>query len=136
MLRFIARHVSGFAAPLAAFLTVGMLVAAIGVAIFAGIAELVEDGVTQIFDDRVLHWFAQIRTPFLDELMLEITSLGAGMVLIMIVLVASVFLWQTQHKWSVYLLLLATLGGQFINRLLKIFYERPRPGLVESLTPV
>ncbi|HEY0305326.1 MAG TPA: phosphatase PAP2 family protein [Longimicrobiales bacterium] len=136
ILRFIARHVRGFFAPLAAFVTVGMVVAAVGVGIFAGIAEGVEEGVTQSFDESVLHWFATHRTPFLDEAMLEITTLGAGLVLVMIVLIASVFLWQTQHKWSTYLLLLATLGGKLLNTSLKLFYDRPRPSVVESLTDV
>jgi undecaprenyl-diphosphatase len=136
ILRFIARHLHGFFAPLAAFITVGMLVAAAGLLIFAGIAEGVEEGVTQPFDETVLHWFASHRTPFLDEAMLEITTLGAGLVLIMIVAIASVFLWQTQHKWSAYLLLLATLGGKLLNTSLKLFYHRPRPSIVESLTDV
>lgn len=136
MLRFMARHLRGFFAPLAAFITVGMVVAAIALGIFAGIAEAVEDGITQPFDEKVLQWFAARRTPFLDDLMLEITTLGAGLVLIVIVLIASVFLWQTQHKWSTYLLLLATLGGKLLNTTLKIAYERPRPSVVESLADV
>ncbi len=136
ILRFIARHLQGFFGPLAAFITVGMVVAVVAVAVFAGIAEAVEEGLTQSFDERVLQWFSNHRTPFLDEAMLEITTLGAGLVLVMIVVIASVFLWQTQHKWSAYLLLLATAGGKLINTLLKIFYERPRPSIVESLTAV
>ena len=136
ILRFIARHARGFFAPLAAFITAGMVVAAIGLAIFAGIAEAVDEGITQPFDESVLHWFELRRTPFLDDAMLEITSLGAGLVLVIIVLIASVFLWQTKHKWSTYLLLLATLGGKLLNTFLKIAYERPRPSVVESLTEV
>ena len=134
ILRFIARHLRGFFAPLAAFITVGMVVAAVGLGIFAAIAEGVEEGVTQKFDEAVLHWFQTSRTTFLDDAMLEITALGAGLVLVMIVLIASVFLWQTQHKWSAYLLLLATLGGKLLNTLLKAAYARPRPSIVESLT--
>ncbi len=136
ILRLIGRHLRGFFAPLAAFITVGLIVAAIAVGIFAGIAEAVEEGVTQRFDEAVLHWFEVRRTTFLDELMLEITSLGSGLVLVIIVLIASVFLWQTKHKWSTYLLLLATLGGKLLNTLLKLFYDRPRPSIVESLAVV
>lgn len=133
-LRLIARHVQGFFRPLAAFITVGFIVAGAALALFAGIAEAVDEGMTQRFDEQVLHWLAVRRTPFLDQAMLEITTLGAGLVLIMIVVIASVFLWQTQHKWSAYLLLLATLGGKLLNTLLKAFYERPRPSIVQSLT--
>ena len=113
-----------------------MVVAAIGLAIFAAIAEGVEEGVTQKFDEAVLHWFQTHRTPFLDDAMLEITTLGNGLVLVIIVLIAAVFLFQTQHKWSAYLLLLATAGGKLLNTLLKVAYARPRPSIVDSLTEV
>ncbi len=136
ILRFIARHVRGFFGALAAFFTVGM-VAAVGAVIIFGItAEAVDEGFTQPFDEAVLSWLEQSRTAFLDKVMLEITTLGTGVVIIMIVLIASVFLWQTQHKWSVYLLLLSTFGGKLLNTLLKLFYDRPRPSVVEWVTDV
>ena len=135
-LRLLARHVKGFFAPLAAFITVGLIVAAAGLGVFALLAEGVEEGITQRFDESVLHWFAQRRTPFLDESALEITTLGNGLVLVMIVLIASVFLWQTQHKWSASLLLFATLTGKLLNTILKLFYDRTRPSVVEALADV
>lgn len=135
-LQWLARHLKGFFAPLAAFATVGLIVAAVGVGLFAAIAEGVEEGVTQHIDESVLSWFAQHRTPFLDEAMLEVTTLGNGLVLVMIVLIASVFLWQTQHKWSASLLLFATVTGKLLNTTLKLFYDRTRPALVDALTDV
>jgi membrane-associated phospholipid phosphatase len=136
ILRFIARHLRGFFAPLAAFVTVGIIVAAVAVGLFSLIAEGVEEGVTQRFDEAVLRWFETHRTPFLDEIMLEITTLGGGVVLIMMVLIAAVFLWQTHHKWSVYLLLLGTLGAKLANSLLKQFFNRERPSVVEGIDAV
>lgn len=135
-LRFIARHVRGFFGALAAFMTVGFVVGSAAVAIFAIIAKAVSEGITQSFDERVLRWFETHRSPMLDKVMLEITTLGTGVVLVMLVLVASVFLWQTQHKWSVYLLMLGVLGGKLFNTLLKEFYERPRPSVVQWVTEV
>ncbi|HEX6063196.1 MAG TPA: phosphatase PAP2 family protein [Longimicrobiales bacterium] len=135
-LRLLARHVKGFFAPLAAFVTVGLIVAAAGLGVFALLAEGVEEGITQRFDESVLHWFAQRRTPSLDETALEITTLGNGLVLVVIVLVASVFLWQTQHKWSASLLLFATITGKLLNTILKLFYDRTRPSVVEALASV
>jgi membrane-associated phospholipid phosphatase len=136
ILRFIARHLHGFFAPLAAFITVGVFVAAGAVGVFALIAEGVEEGVTQPFDEATLQWFATHRTAVLDDIMVEITTLGSGIVLIMIVAVASVFLWQTHHKWSVYLLLLGTLGAKLFNSMLKLHFDRPRPSIVEGITEV
>src|SRR5688572_19330291 len=135
-LRFIARHVHGFFGALAAFLTVGVIVGIAAVALFALIAKAVTAGVTQSFDERVLRWFELHRTAMLDTVMLEITTLGTGVVLVMIVLVASVFLWQTQHRWSVYLLMLGVLGGKLFNTILKAFFERPRPSVVQWVTEV
>jgi undecaprenyl-diphosphatase len=135
-LRFIARHVHGFFGAIAAFLTVGLVVGVAAVAVFAMIARAVSAGLTQSFDERVLRWFEQHRSPLLDKVMLEITTLGTGVVLVMLVLVASVFLWQTQHKWSVYLLMLGVLGGKLFNTVLKEFYERPRPSVVQWVTEV
>lgn len=132
-LRFIARHVRGFYAALAAFLTVGVVVGLIAVGIFALFASLVERGVTQSFDVAVLRWLGTWRNPTLDRIGIEITSLGNGAVLLLIVLVASVFLWLTRHRWSVYLLLIAYIGGDILNKILKEFFERPRPDVIEHL---
>jgi membrane-associated phospholipid phosphatase len=136
ILRVIARHLRGFYKPLAAFVTAGVFVAAAAAAVFGVVAEGVKDGVTQPFDEATLQWFESHRTPFLDDAMLEVTTLGSGVVLIMIVLISSVFLWQTQHKWSVYLLLLGTLGAKLFNTILKIFFSRERPSIVEGIAEV
>jgi membrane-associated phospholipid phosphatase len=136
ILRVIAGHLRGFFAPLAAFVTVGVFVAAAAAAIFGVIAEGVEEGVTQSFDESTLQWFETHRTPFFDDVMLEITTLGSGAVLIMIVMISCVFLWQTNHKWSVYLLLLGTFGAKLFNTILKISFSRERPTIVEGITEV
>lgn len=135
-LRFIARHVRGFYAALAAFLTVGVVVGLVAVGIFALFASVVAQGITQPFDEAALRWLGTLRNPTLDRVMVEITSLGNGAVLLLLIAVASVFLWLTQHRWSVYLLLLAYLGGDVLNRILKESFERPRPTLLEHLHEV
>jgi len=135
-LRLIARHVGGFFGALAAFLTVGVVLSVAAVSIFALIASAVHTGVTQSFDNSVLRWFSAHRTPLLDEVALEITALGTGLVLLMLAAVASVFLWLTNHKWSVYVLLVGVVGGKLLNTLLKGIFERQRPSVVEWVTEV
>ena len=129
-LRFIARHVQGFWGALLAFLGIGMVVGIVASAGFLLLAEAVEGGMTQAFNVGVLRWLAAHRTPWLDEGMLEITTIGSGLPLILFVAIAVVFLWLTRHHWSVYFLLLGTLGGQVLNRLLKLHFARPRPAMV------
>lgn len=135
-LRFIARHVRGFYGAVAAFLTIGVVVGLGASSAFIIFAAIVSGGATQRFDESVLRWLDGFRTPFLDEAALEVTSLGNGIVLIVLVLVASVFLWQTHHRWSVYLLLIAALGGKFLNSVLKGWFDRPRPSIVEHVDVV
>lgn len=136
ILRFIAGHVRGFWAALAAFVTIGFGVAAAAAAVFASFASVVHGGFTQRFDERVLRWLAEHRTPVLDKVMLEITSLGNGVVLVMLVAVTSVFLWQTRHRWSVYILLFGVFGGKLLNTILKESFNRPRPSIIEHVDQV
>jgi undecaprenyl-diphosphatase len=135
-LRLVARHVPGFFAAVAAIFTLGFLVAAAAIAIFAALASAVAAGFTQQFDESVLRWFEAHRSETLNQVMLEITTLGTGVVLVMIVLIASVFLWVTKHHWSVYVLLLGVLGAKLFNTLLKGTFARERPSIVEWATQV
>lgn len=135
-LRWVARHVRGFFPALAAFMTLSFVVAAAAIAIFAQLADEVLEGDTQRLDEWALQWFQHHRSPGLNRVMLEITSLGSGTVIIMVVLLASVFLWLTHHKWSVYVLLLVVLGSKLLNTLLKTGFGRERPSIVEAITDV
>jgi undecaprenyl-diphosphatase len=136
ILRFIARHVRGFWGALAAYLTVALVVGAVAAVLFGLIAGIVHGGGTQTVDERVLQWFAARRSPMLDEVMLDITTLGDGVVLIMMALVASVFLWLTKHHWSVYILIVGLIGGKILNTVLKAAFDRTRPSVVEWLYEV
>jgi undecaprenyl-diphosphatase len=84
----------------------------------------------------VLRWLEARRSPVVDDIMMEATTLGDGIVLIMIVAVASVFLWLTKHRWSVYILIVGMVGGKFLNTLLKASFDRTRPSAVEWIDQV
>jgi undecaprenyl-diphosphatase len=116
---------------LGAFLVVGALVAAIATWGFGEFAETVMAGQTQAFDESVLRWVGAHHTPRLDSIMLEITSLGTGSTVMMIVGVAALFLALTRHRYSAALLLATTAGGGFLNIVLKHYFERPRPHVFE-----
>jgi undecaprenyl-diphosphatase len=135
-LRFIARHVRGFWTGIVAFLGLALAAGAAATAVFALLATAVEAGVTERLDSRVLHWFADRRTPLMDIVMLEVTTLGNGLVLIMLVGTVSAFLWLTSHRWSVYLLIVGTVGGQLVNNMLKTIFGRPRPDAVPAVDEV
>jgi membrane-associated phospholipid phosphatase len=136
ILRFIAAHVRGFWSALAAFVTLGVIIGAASAAVFIGVAAVVAGGVTQGADEAALQWFATHRSPALDKLMLEATTLGDGVVIFMLVATTSVFLWLTQHRWSVFILVVGVIGGKVLNTVLKLGYDRARPSIVEAIDTV
>ncbi|HSJ23351.1 MAG TPA: phosphatase PAP2 family protein [Longimicrobiales bacterium] len=130
-----ARHVRGRRAGMVAFPGPGVGVAAFTL-MFAVLAAAVQVGGTERFDVAVVEWFAYQRTPLLDEVMLEVTTLGNGLIVTTLAIVAGAFLWLAGHRWSVYLLLVAVIGGQMVNSMLKTLFGRPRPDMIEGLDPV
>ena len=71
------------------FVVAGAVIAAFSTWFFSEIAETVMSGGTQSFDEMVLRWIHAQHTPALDATMIEITALGTGTVVLMIVCVAA-----------------------------------------------
>lgn len=120
-------RVGSLLGALGIFVIAGVIIAGVGTWIFSELAERVMAGGTQAFDEAVLRWVATRHTPALNGTMLEITALGTGTVVMMIVSVAALFLTLTKHKYSALLLLVATAGGLLLDLLLKLRFDRPRP---------
>ena len=135
-LRLIARHVEGFYPPLAVFFTVSFAIALVATVGFGLIAHAVDEGLTQSFDEYVLRWLFAHRTPALDNLMLDFTTLGSSTVMIVMTFVAATILWQTQHRGSVAILFIGNGGALILNWVLKAIFARPRPVVVAWLTQV
>src|SRR4029079_9492387 len=112
------------------FLICGIVIAVIATWFFGEIAETVTAGKTQAFDEAVLRFLGAHRTKAIDSAMLEITALGTGTVVMMIVGVSALFLSLTRHRYSALLLLVATGGGLVLNLVLKLFFDRPRPHVI------
>jgi undecaprenyl-diphosphatase len=112
------------------FLIGGLIIAVVGTALFVALASYVRSGSSQAFDDSVIRWLAAHHTRGLDAAMLEITALGTGIVVMMVVAVAALFLVLTDHKYSAILLLASTCGGLVLNAVLKLGFNRPRPSIV------
>ena len=127
LLRLIGDHVQGFYAAVGVFLVAGLALVTLAAAGFALIADAVVEGHTQQFDDGILRWMGANGAPWLDMAALEVTALGARMVVYMVVLVASAFLWQSRHHYSAALLWVSVIGAGLINTVLKVSFNRPRP---------
>ena len=135
LLRFIGAHVRDFHAAIGAFLFVGLALLIGATLAFTAIADEVSEGDVQRIDDSILLWMNAHANPTLDAAALEITALGGVAVVWTVILISSVFLWQTKHRWSVFLLWVAVIGGNAINFTLKGLFGRPRPQLFEWRTP-
>lgn len=112
-------------------LVAGMVIAIAAVWAFGEFAERVMSGQTQAMDESILRWIASHQSSVLDEAMVEITALGTGVVVLMIVCVSGLFLALTRHRYSALLLVVATGGGLLLNTILKLFFDRPRPQVFE-----
>ncbi len=127
ILRLIRKYVENAYVIFGIFILSGAAVAIAGTWAFAKLARHVRSGATQPFDDAVMQWVGAQQNATMQNIMLEITALGTGTVVGMIVFIAGMFLWLNKHKHSAILLLVATFGGLVLNGLLKIGFDRPRP---------
>ena len=127
LLRWIGRHVEGFYGAVGAFLFIGLAIILLGAVAFAKLAEEVMEGETQAMDESILRMMNDMGSPWLDMVALEVTALGASMVVIMMVLVASAFLWHSRHHYSAALLWVSVMGAGLVNSVLKLSFNRPRP---------
>jgi membrane-associated phospholipid phosphatase len=130
-LRKLGAHGRSVYTAVGIFLIAGVLVAIAGTVGFAKLAEIVREGYTQQFDTAVLHWLGAHHTPMLTTIMTEVTPLGTGIVVLVVVGVTSAFLWHTEHKHSARMLLAATAGNILLNNGLKLLFDRERPAVFE-----
>lgn len=130
-LRGSVKKAGSFIGGLGIILIVGIIVAAAGTWLFGEFADRVMQGQTQAVDEAILRWIETHHSTFLDEAMLEVTALGTGVVVLMVVGISALFLSLTRHRYSALLLLVATAGGIVLNNVLKSFFDRPRPQIFE-----
>ena len=128
-MRRVGIDAQSFYATVGIFLVVGAIIAVAATVAFASLAEHVLEGGTQAFDVVILEWLHGHQSKGLTAVMVEMTYLGTGTVVIVVVGVAALFLWHTEHKHSARLLLAATLGNILLNGALKLVYHRPRPSV-------
>jgi undecaprenyl-diphosphatase len=133
-LRAVGVRADSLYTTLGIFLVIGVAIAIAGTLAFAELGEHVRSGGTQAFDVAVLKWLGAHHTKLLTAAAVELTYLGTGTVVLMIVGVAALFLWHTEHKHSARLLLAAVAGNILLNGALKLVFHRPRPSVFEWQT--
>lgn len=138
----IRRYVDALEAEALVVLGVSLL-SVIGVLGFFAIAGSVMEGDTQKVDEAILRWFrdpvdpSSARGPaWLTEVAIDITAMGSTVVLVLVVLAVSGFLWLQKQTRLLALLFAAMAGGTVLNALLKTTFARPRPSVVPHLREV
>ena len=122
---------------------VGGLVLVLALLGFASLSDLVLEGDTQRFDDRVLRALRRADDPsvpigpaWLHGAALDITALGSASVLGLVVAAIVGFMLLQGLRRTALLVLVASTGGWVLNSLLKELFQRPRPEVVPHLREV
>lgn len=110
---------------------------------FIGIAGEISEGEVAAFDQALLLWFrdpANLSLPigphWLEIAMMDLTTLGGTAVLVTLVAVVVGFMLFAGMAGPALFTVLSIGGGTAFSQLLKIFYDRPRPDLVEHLAAI
>lgn len=119
------------------------LVAAISLLCFAFIAQAVTEGEPIVFDRWLMLAFRQpanlslpVGPVWLHDAARDVTALGSTVVLVLVILLASLFLFAAGKRGAGWFVLATTISGSVLNSLMKIAFGRARPDLVEHLTQV
>jgi undecaprenyl-diphosphatase len=94
---------------------------------FVALAGNVAAGETQRIDEAVMHWLNARGTPGLDKVGRSVTELGSGLVMAVMALLVSTFLWIHGERRAVALLWIGLAGVYLLDDVLKDFFERARP---------
>lgn len=104
---------------------------------FIYLASLLLTNRVQAFDERVLAWIDTIQAPALDWIMKGFTALGNPQtVVIPILMIVVYFLFLKPHRWYAVRIPAVALGSYLLNRLLKAWFDRPRPANSEHMVDV
>lgn len=111
--------------------------------IFLKLASEVSEGETQKFDERLLRALRKAEDPqtpigpaWLKAAALDITALGGPTVLgLVVAAVTGFFLLRRLYKNALFVFA-ASVGGWFLNGVLKALFARPRPDVVPHLREV
>ncbi|MET0386173.1 MAG: phosphatase PAP2 family protein, partial [Polyangiales bacterium] len=115
------------------------LLGALGVGalgLFVKLAAELRGGGLQQSDQHILDVIIAHRVPSWNSQVLELTAMGSGTVLVVIVVIALFFLWSARDIRGFLQLAIAGVGGSVCTNLLKRVLERERPPIAQRLTEV
>lgn len=108
-------------------LILGLLLAAAALLFFAWLAEGVLHGRTQQFDDHIRMLVHGHANPKVTAVMRGISLMGSPASLIALGALVMVILVRTERPRTAILFLIAVLGAELLDQLLKLLFHRTRP---------
>jgi undecaprenyl-diphosphatase len=95
---------------------------------FIELADKVEEGRTQHFDERVIEWCNRHPgPPWLQDVGRDLTALGGITVLTLVTIAVGIFLLISGKRGAAVLMVVAVVGGLVISSVIKHFVSRDRP---------
>lgn len=115
-------------------LTLTLLMAVAGLAIFIWIAQEVMEGDASELDRAVTLWAHDISSPLTDTIMMGATTMGSIWWMTITVLVLALFtaLYKKRMKLAG-MLVLVSLSSGILNATLKLIFQRNRPDLIDKI---
>jgi len=111
-----------------------------GLYVFIELAEEIMEGEALGYDEALL---LALRNPadlsdplgpaWMEETALELTALGGYPIVILLTLAVAGYLGVAAWRWAAVYVVASVSGGAALSAILKEFFERPRPDIVEQL---
>lgn len=95
-----------------------------------------EKEAAQLFDDSILKFFAEHRTPLVTRVMTDLTALGSVSVIVVLAIFVGSLLFAVGDRAGILHLLVVLAGAGVLPTLLKGVFGRARPSVVEHLVDV
>jgi len=103
--------------------------------VFVAVAQQMSAGTLNDWDIAIMRWMNGHSTPGLDGLARQVTQLGSWIVMAVMALLVSAFLWIHGERRALALLWIGLAGVYLLDHSLKDFFGRARPDVFEPLTP-
>jgi undecaprenyl-diphosphatase len=85
------------------------------------------------FDEAILLSVAEWRSPLLNRVMMDVSSLGSPTILILITVTAFTLFWINDNRWAAAKVVAASAGAEVWIEIIKRVVGRPRPSIVPYL---
>ena len=143
MVRSLLQRFASLRSQISLIVLTVVLVGVAGLWAFIEIADKVQEGHTQKFDDWAIRALRRandpatpIGPPWLSEVGRDLTALGGVAVLMLVTFSVAGYLLIAKKYHAMWLVLIATLSGLAVSSVLKHFFRRDRPELVPHLSLV